>query len=137
MKNTVIIIFGATGDLSKRKLIPALYRFVKKNKLENVIIIGAALDDIQAAQMLDSARTFIQDVKEDYWRILQNHTYYKKVDFKEKEDFVALQSFVEECEQKHSIKNGNRLFYLSVAAQFFCPITSIISDIGLIKCQSD
>jgi hypothetical protein len=37
MKNITIVLFGATGDLSKRKIIPALYCFVAHKKLENVI----------------------------------------------------------------------------------------------------
>jgi len=41
MNDGTFIIFGATGDLAKRKLIPALYQLVAKKKLNNFAIIGA------------------------------------------------------------------------------------------------
>ena len=83
MKNTTIIIFGATGDLSKRKIIPALYQFAEKNKLENILIVGAAVEDISAQEMLNAARPFVHHAENEYWDILQKHSYYKKINFQE------------------------------------------------------
>ncbi|MCA9485299.1 MAG: hypothetical protein KC506_00470, partial [Nanoarchaeota archaeon] len=42
MEKPTFIILGATGDLTKRKILPAIYHLVEKNKLENLAIIGAA-----------------------------------------------------------------------------------------------
>src|SRR5579872_3061332 len=131
MKNTTIIIFGATGDLAKRKLIPALYRCVEKNELDNAIIIGAAFDDVTSDAMIDAALPFVANVNKDQWNILKEHSFYTAINFTEKNDFKKLHSFVQECEKKHGIEQGNRLFYLAVGAQFFCLITENITALGL------
>ena len=90
MKNVTIILFGATGDLSKRKILPALYQFFAKNKLENVIIIGAAFDDVTSDQMIDTAKPFVQDKDETVWSTLRAASYYKKIDFNKPDDFEQL-----------------------------------------------
>ena len=85
-----IILFGATGDLSKRKIIPALYRFVAQKKLDNVIIVGAAFDDVNSDQMIDAARPFVADGDESNWDILRRSSYYKRINFTEKECMIAI-----------------------------------------------
>ena len=132
MKNVTIVLFGATGDLSKRKIIPALYRFLVKKKLEKVIIVGAAFDDVTADQMIDAAKPFIPDVDEAYWDSLRAMSYYKKINFKEPNDFESLRLFVEECEKKNGI-GASRLFYLATAADFFCSITHNSAQTGLLQ----
>ena len=81
MKNVTIVLFGATGDLSKRKIIPALYRFIAHKKLENVIIVGAAFDDVTSDQMINAAQPFVQDNDESNWDVLRSISYYKKINF--------------------------------------------------------
>ena len=56
MNNCAIIIFGVTGDLSKKKLIPAIYKLVADKKLDNFIIVGSAIEDITVEQMLGQAK---------------------------------------------------------------------------------
>jgi glucose-6-phosphate 1-dehydrogenase len=133
MKNTTIVLFGATGDLAKRKIIPALYQFVEKKKLENVIIVGAAFDDVTSDQMIDAAQPFVQNGNQGNWDYLRQHSYYKKINFTSGDDFVSLNDFVKECEQKHEIIAGNRLFYLATGSNFFCPITHHVGETGLAK----
>ena len=132
MKNVTIVIFGATGDLGKRKIIPALYRFIANKKLEKVIIVGAAFDDATSDQMIDAARPFVQDIDQECWDMLRSISYYKKINFTENNDFATLRSFVEECEQKNGIK-GSRLFYLATGSNFFCPITHNSAQVGLLQ----
>ena len=51
MNECTFIILGATGDLAKRKLIPALYRLVQDRKIERFVIIGAARDEIKRVRV--------------------------------------------------------------------------------------
>lgn len=132
MKNTTIIIFGATGDLARRKLIPALYRLVVRKKLEHFVIIGAAFDDVTADQMLERGREFIPDIDKEVWKTLLARTFYKKINFIIPEDFEALKSFIQNIEAKHNLP-GNRLFYAATASDFFCPITHNSARSGLAK----
>ena len=132
MKNVTIVLFGATGDLSKRKIIPALYRFIAHKKLENVIIVGAAFDDVTSDQMINAAQPFVQDDEESNWNVLRSISYYKKINFTESDDFEALRVFVEECEQKNGIA-ASRLFYLATGSNFFCPITHNSAQVDLLQ----
>lgn len=132
MKNVTIILFGATGDLSKRKIIPALYRFIVHKRLENFIIIGAAFDDVTSDHMINAAKPFVQDGSEDVWNVLRANSYYKKINFTESSDFQALDAFVKECERTRG-NERNRLFYLATASQFFCPITHNSAHVSLLK----
>lgn len=132
MKNVTIILFGATGDLSKRKIIPALYRFIEHKKLENFALIGAAFDDVAAQQMIDAARPFVEKSDEKIWQHLRDHSFYKKINFNEPNDYQALNVFVQECEKKYGGAQ-NRIFYLATASSFFCPITQQCVDVGLLQ----
>lgn len=122
MKHITIIIFGATGDLSKRKLIPALYWLITHKKIDTITIIGAAFDDITSDYMIDLAKPFIKNADEAILATLYACSYYKKINFTVPKDFVELNAFVQECEKKHS-GYSNRLFYCATAAHFFIPIT--------------
>jgi glucose-6-phosphate 1-dehydrogenase len=132
MKNVTIVLFGATGDLSKRKILPALYQFFVKNKLEKVIIVGAAFDDVTSDHMIDAARPFVQDQDDSVWNGLRAISYYKKIDFTNSADFESLHTFIQECEQKNGI-TGSRLFYLATGSNFFCPITHSCAEVGLLE----
>jgi len=132
MKNVTIILFGATGDLSKRKIIPALYRFVAHEKLQNFAIVGAAFDDVTSDHMINAAQSFVENGDEKIWDLLRTNSFYKKINFTENHDYHAFNTFVQECEQKQGI-NGNRLFYVATAAQFFCPITHNCAQAGLLQ----
>jgi len=132
MKNVTIILFGATGDLSKRKIIPALYRFVVHNKLENFTIVGAAFDDVTSHQMIDAAQPFVENGDEKIWDLLHKNSFYKKVNFIEPDDYQELNTFVQECERKQGI-HGDRLFYVATSASFFCSITQSCSRVGLLQ----
>jgi len=94
MKNITIIIFGATGDLAKRKLISALYHLIARKKLDNFVIIGAAYEDVTAEHILERAREFMPNVDEEVWKSLLARTFYKKINFIIPEDFEALKNFI-------------------------------------------
>ena len=134
MKNVTIILFGATGDLSKRKIIPALYRFVAHEKLQNFVVVGAAFDDVSADRMIDGAKPFVENGNEKIWDILRKNSFYKKINFTESSDYQALHEFVQECERKkNNTGEQNRLFYLATSSSFFCPITQECAQVGLLQ----
>ena len=128
---TTIILYGATGDLAKRKLIPALYQLIEKKNFADVIIVGAAFEDVTADQMVNAAQPFITNSNQDCWQQLHNKSYYKRIDFNNADDFVALRDFVEQCEKENGFEDCNRLFYLATSSNFFCSITSHMSAVGL------
>lgn len=126
MKNITFIIFGATGDLTKRKLIPALYNLISREKIKNFIIVGAAIDAVDSAAILLAARPYIEHYDAAIWNALECRMFYKKVDFGIKEDFVALREYVESLESMYGCE-GKRLLYCATAPSFFCSLTQSIA----------
>lgn len=132
MNNGTIIIFGASGDLSVRKLIPALYHLAKKENFTSVAIIGVAFEDVTAEAVLERARTHIKDFDEAAWRVIEKSFYYQRLNFTHVDDYAKLGQFVQEVEHKQSL-SGNRLVYLATAASFFCAITQYLGQSGLVS----
>jgi glucose-6-phosphate 1-dehydrogenase len=130
MNDGALIILGVTGDLAKRKLIPALYHLFKRNRLQNVAIIGASQDDIAPSIILERAREHIHDIDEQIWQQLCNRFYYQQLDFNQEADYFKLKGLLELVEKKYSL-SGNRLVYLACAAHFFCDITNQLGQSGI------
>ncbi|KKP28480.1 MAG: Glucose-6-phosphate 1-dehydrogenase [candidate division TM6 bacterium GW2011_GWF2_30_66] len=132
LDNCVIIILGATGDLAKRKLIPAVFSFFKKNNIKNLFLVCAALDDLDISEVLNNAKEFIVGYDEVTWDKFNNNAYYKKLDFNNLQDFSDLNLFISDLEKKSNIF-GNRLIYIASMSEFFCVITKNCAESGLIK----
>lgn len=133
MNECTFIIFGITGDLAKRKIIPALYHLLVVKKLKKILIIGAAFEHKTVEEILDPARDYVQGpIDESVWDVLKKSMLYQRLDFAKHEDFHTLAQRVQELE-KHYGMAGNRLAYCAVASSFFCQITQQIVATGLIK----
>jgi glucose-6-phosphate 1-dehydrogenase len=136
MNNVTIIIFGATGDLTRRKLIPALYRLIKQGKLKKFIVVGLALGDSTSQDIIASSRGFIQDADEQALNELQSNFFYQRADFANEADFVHIKKRIADLEKEHGL-SGNRIFYLAVAASLYCAITQHLATSGLAQKKSE
>lgn len=132
MKNLIIILFGATGNLARTKLIPALYNMVAEKKLENFFLVGAAKDESSPQQLLAQAQPFITNPDAQIIQTLLEKTRYHKTEFTQKSDFVSLEKFVSSLEKKHGFE-GNRLLYLATPPEFFCQVTDFSAQTGVMK----
>lgn len=130
------IIFGMSGDLSKRKLIPALYHLIEEGKLHNFVIVGVSRENTTAQEILERSRPFIKNINEKTWQLLQDRCYYQKLDFANLHDYDQLHSFLSSLEQKYQL-SGNRLFYLAAAAHHFCTITTHLAQTKLAQKKSE
>lgn len=132
MNNCTIVLFGISGDLAKRKIIPALYYMLERNKLKKFLLIGAALDEYTVPELLERSKEFIGTVDQRLWNILLENTFYKTLDFNNALDYDELKLLIEAEERKRQM-SGNRIIYLAAAAHFFCPITTHIAASGIAK----
>ncbi len=130
MNDCTIIIFGASGDLAKRKIIPALYRLVERNILTKFLLIGAAIDHISSDEMLQRAQEFIENINPAVWEKLKKAALYQPLNFTNSADYADLQQQTDEYEKKYGM-SGNRIIYVAAASQFFCAITSNLAASGL------
>jgi glucose-6-phosphate 1-dehydrogenase len=129
MFEAVFVIFGASGDLAKRSLVPALYRLFARGKLKDFVIFGAAIDDKPAQEVLDGALEFIKDLDKELWQEFSEKYFYQKLDFRNLDDYKSFGQLV-------NSKSGgiqNRLLYCSAGAAFFEDITINSVQAGLIK----
>ncbi|MGA9530523.1 MAG: glucose-6-phosphate dehydrogenase [Candidatus Babeliales bacterium] len=137
MNNYLVIIFGGSGDLAKRKLIPALYKLWVHNKVTQLCMVAVASDDTTAETILNEARTFITDelLKEQDWADFVSRFFYQRLHFEELNDFFTLKQYVESLEKTFNL-SGNRMFYIATASQFFCLITEALAKSKL-ACSAD
>jgi glucose-6-phosphate 1-dehydrogenase len=137
----VMVIFGGTGDLTKRKLLPAICNLAQDNLLpQQFAIVGFATNDYTT----DSFRKMLTeeipkyapapfDLK--YWREIAERVYYVRGDFQDAQAYQRLKEQIEQADKLHNTL-GNRFFYLAVAPRFFSPIVKMLGDCCLTKEES-
>lgn len=132
----VMVIFGATGDLTKRKLIPALCNLTKDTLLSRQFaIVGFALDDLTTEafrkELTENIRQFATSpVDPDVWEWFLKRIYYIKGDFQDPNAYQQLKQLLTDVEKEHST-HGNRFYYLAVAPKFFGEIVRQLGAAGL------
>jgi glucose-6-phosphate 1-dehydrogenase len=127
MESTQFIIFGATGDLTHRKLIPALYKLHLKNNLpKDFAIIAVArrekTHDEFRGDALKSLKEFVKNLEEEKAEELLSRLYYFKNNF-DTDNYQGLKDYLDELDIKHGTK-GNRIFYLATLPDHFEIITN-------------
>ena len=117
-----IVIFGASGDLTSRKLIPALYRLFIKGRLpDGSRIVGVARSRFDHQQWRDALRETAAEhtgslFDSDSWNRFSESVYYQPGDIKTAEDFHALGEFLGSIESEAS---AGRVYYLSTMPQLY------------------
>jgi len=133
-----IVIFGAAGDLTKRKLLPSLYNLAAAKLLSDdvafVSVARAGMDDAawRAKQAEDLASYAIAKVDSKVRDWILERTYYVNGNFDEPATYEALNRKLGEVDQKHKT-GGNRLFYLATAPDFFGPIVAHLGAAKLVQ----
>lgn len=122
MVDCTFIIFGITGDLSKRKLLPGLYKLIKDQKLKNFALVGVGLEEKSLDEIFEQAKAFIKDLDVNIFTGLKNHSIYVRCDIKNLKDFAKLYKEINDLESKFKLP-GNRLFYCATPSTLFAPIT--------------
>ena len=136
-KATIMIVLGATGDLSEKKIFPALFDLYKLGYLpKNWHIISVAKDEISNKEFRDWVlKVILSDRhkhKSSQIKSFTSKINYLSGDFKKKETYVELREIVKAKEKKFGL-GTNKLYYLAVPPQFFSVIASRISASGLTK----
>src|SRR5437763_4503641 len=134
-----VIIFGASGDLAKRKLIPALYRLVQERLLPaEFAIIGlgrtAMTDDEFREKMKQAVVEFSEakSVDEEVWQSFAGGMRFLPSNIDRPECYTELAEMLEQVDRERGTQ-GNRLFYLSVAPEFYAEAVKQLGEAGLTK----
>ncbi|WP_353486119.1 glucose-6-phosphate dehydrogenase [Apilactobacillus xinyiensis] len=135
----LFMLFGATGDLAKRKLYPSIFNLYKKNYIDqkHFALIGTGrrkwsdqdLRNVILESIKDSAES------EDQANEFASHFYYMSHDVTNPEHYRALSDYADKLEDKYATE-GNRIFYISMAPNFFGTVAenlksqNVLSDNG-------
>ncbi len=130
MEDVTFVVLGATGDLAKRKLIPAMYNLVKHNKIGRFVLVGVARGSTTMKKILDSATPYLEGRDAQAWPVLSRSSHYHPLDFYQEEDYHLLGKVLSGLEQKHHL-SGNRVFYLAAAPEHFDKITLNLHKSGI------
>lgn len=132
MNDCTIVLLGASGDLAKRKLIPALYKLIADHAVTNCVVVGAAYDDTTAEHILEQTKPFITAYDQTVFDQLHARFVYQRLNFLKPDDFVALEKQVTALERTYGL-SGNRIIYVAAASHFFIPITQAVASSGLAR----
>jgi glucose-6-phosphate 1-dehydrogenase len=133
---TTLVIFGASGDLAKRKLLPAIYNLAHEGALpERFNLVGCARSDWSDDEFRDVARDAIQRFSrrkpdETVLAKLLEQARYVAGTFDEESVYQRIGKITDEEDQEAGLA-FNRIYYLSVAPQFFEVITEQLGKNGL------
>jgi glucose-6-phosphate 1-dehydrogenase len=135
---TIFVIFGVTGDLAHRKLLPAIYNLGKRGLLPNrFAVVGYARREMSDEAFREQARQSVERfsrtaIDEDYWSAFADCLHYQTGGFDDVDHFRALGEKLARVDAGHGTE-GNRVFYLSTPASFFPVIVSHMGESGLHK----
>jgi len=133
-----VVIFGATGDLTHRKLLPALYNLAADGELPPAVaVIGFARreknDDDFRKEMEEAVRKFSrQTVRDEIWKTFGQSIFYHQSDFSDEAGFKSLAERLNKIDKERGTR-GNRLFYFAVGPDQFEPILKHLKTAGLNK----
>ena len=133
-----LVIFGATGDLTHRKLIPALYNLAADGDLPpGIAIIGFArrpkTDDEFRKEMEEATRKFSrQPVNDELWKAFAQSLFYHRSEFDNDDGYHALAERLDKLDAERAT-GGRRMFYLAAGPEQFEPIISRLAKSGLNK----
>ena len=132
---TTFVIFGASGDLTRRKLIPALYRAVLQKRLPaDTQIVGVSRskldDDAYRSRLKESTEQFAKDdFNAEAWENFAKGVFYMPGDITNVEDFTQLSAFL----QKIDGGKGTRVFYLATMPSLYEVALKNLGAAGLSK----
>ncbi len=134
----ILVIFGASGDLTMRKLVPAIYHLKQQRRLPpELTIVGVARrpwsHDYFREQMREGIENFSDGIgAEALWEDFAKGLFYCAADMDDIEGYRKLDALLSEIDIERGTR-GNRVFYLAVAPKFFPEAIAKLGEAGMIK----
>jgi glucose-6-phosphate 1-dehydrogenase len=138
----VMVIFGAAGDLTGRKLIPALYNLARGSLLSREFaVVGVARakmsDEDFRKRAAEDLKEFCTDcIESDLWEWFQRRLYYLQGDFNDDQLYPRLKEYLAKVDQEH-LTHQNFFYYLATAPSFFGPVVEKLARNGLMEQNND
>ncbi len=136
----LMVVFGASGDLAKRKLLPSLFHLYRQKLLhKGFLVLGyartAMSDEAFREQVGEALREHIADehdeaFDEGAWESFAQNLYYQTGGYDDRAAFESLAERIAELDASHPTQS-NHLFYLATPPNVFEPITTLLAEVGL------
>lgn len=128
---TSLVIFGATGDLAKRKLFPSIFKLYKAGKLaEEFAVVGVARRDWSNETLHEVVSSSLGDEDPKVVKQFCSHFYYLAFDVTNKDSYQELDRMLTSLETKYEIP-GNRIFYMAMSPEYFGTIALNLKKEGV------
>jgi glucose-6-phosphate 1-dehydrogenase len=134
---SILVLFGATGDLAHRKVLPALYHLWRTNLLPHEFLVLAVGrrpydDDAFRAEIRASLEQFsrILPLDEEAWTSFAQRIRYERLDFEDPVAFDGLAARLDALDKEHGTRS-NRLFYLATQPSQFTELVAQLGRVGL------
>ncbi len=133
---TVLVIFGASGDLSRRKLMPALYHLSREGLLPpclKIIGLGRRIQETEEFRLKMKHRVIqycSHKMEDRFWGPISNSLFSMKADYSQDSTFVLLKQIIEETERQWG-KKANKLFYFATSPSHFELLAEKIAEFGM------
>lgn len=140
--SSIMVIFGASGDLTKRMLIPSLFKlFAEKLLPENFTVVGFSRKELDHYRF----RKSMEDAVIDYgnaealsggvWEKFEKNLYFLAAEYDNPDSYLELKKMLSKLDEEKSI-NGNRLFYMAVPPDALPEIVENLGRCGLNKIEN-
>src|SRR6202795_3845719 len=129
----VFVLFGAAGDLTKRKLVPALFNLGKATLLpDNFALIGVSVHDLSLEDFRSQVTSFLPSGPDSAEALewFGKRLFYERGDFADANTFAKLRERLNAIDAEQHTE-GNYLFYLATAPKFFSQIVQRLGAAGL------
>lgn len=134
----LMVIFGASGDLARRKLLPALYNLVQKNLLpKDFTIVGYSRTEYSDEEFRDFAEGGVQEhaeveFRDDAWQAFAQGLFYVAGSYDDPDGFARLKARIEELDESRRTGH-NRLFYLATPPAVYEPVAAQLGQADLVR----
>lgn len=131
----MVIIFGATGDLTKRKLIPAFYNLYAKEIMGgNIPIVGVARRIITKDQFVKllNLKEFIPHSSQEKLSKFLKQIYYYPLDFQKSKNYSDFTEYLDRTDKRYNCK-GNKIFYLALPPNLFESAADMVRSSNLVN----
>lgn len=132
IEDVTLLIFGASGDLTARKLIPALFQLWSKGFLsDRAAVIGVARREKSDEEFRNEMQAVIAEGRPDQWSRFARLLFYRQADLADSGQTAQLKRAVEQIERDRDL-TGRRIVYLAIAPDLFLPSVESLAAAGMI-----
>ena len=137
-ESCIFVILGGTGDLTKKKLIPALFRLYSEGRLSSgfaVVAVGRRdiNDDAYRRDMGEYVSRVVQNkFNPEKWSEFQKKLFYKRCNLTEQKEYQELDAFLQTLDRQFDTQ-GNRIYYLAVAPGLVQPIIYNLNRMNMVE----